>query len=107
MNKEEIKLALTQNQKFYLANISDVLNGDLSKGDSFVVGARKNIQSIVEGYNSAIQVYQSVANTGDKYLVMAKSLGDDNMIGRLTKNIKDANEMIKVCNQAISKAKSI
>jgi hypothetical protein len=107
MKPDEIKLAFKINQEIHLANISDVLNGDLSKGDSIVVSARKNIQSVVDGYNSAISIYQQVSSTADKYLTMAKALGDDNMISRLSKNIKDANEMIKACNQAISRLKSI
>jgi hypothetical protein len=90
-----------------LANISDILAGNIGKGDSLVAGARKNISAIVDGYTQAIAVYQDVANTANKYLDMARALGDDNMIGRLTKNLKDANEMIKACNQAIAKAKSV
>ena len=93
--------------KIKLANISDILSGDLGKGDAFVVNARKNISTVIDGYNNAISVYQGVATTGEKYLAMAKALGDENMIARLTKNIKDANEMIKVSNQAIAKIKSI
>ncbi len=93
--------------KIQMANISDMLSSDLGKGDSLIVNARKNISNIVEGYSQAISVYQSVASTGEKYLGMAKALGDENMISRLTKNIKDANEMIKVSNAAINKVKSI
>jgi hypothetical protein len=110
MKAEEIKLAFKKRQeevKIEMANIADTLSGDLGKGDSLVVNARKNIQNIVEGYSSAIQVYQQVASTGEKYMTMAQALGDDNMISRLKKVIKDANDMIKVSNQAIARAKSI
>lgn len=93
--------------KLELANIADMLSSDLGKGDVKIVEARKSISSIVDGYSSAITVYTEVANTANKYLDMAKSLGEATMISRLTKIIKDANDMIKVCNQAVAKAKSI
>lgn len=94
-------------QKLTLANIADTLSSDLGKGDLKIVEARKNIQSLVDGYQSAIQIYEGINSTANKYLDMAKALGETTMITRLSKIIKDSSDMIKFSNQAISKIKSI
>ena len=93
--------------KLELANIADTLQNDLGKADMNVINARKNITAIVEGYNLGIKGYSEVKAMASKYLDMAKSLGEETMISRLSKIIKDSDEMIKVSNQAIAKAKSI
>jgi len=104
MKVEEIKLAFNTNIQL---NIVGILQGDLGKGDSAIVNGRKGIQTAVEGYNQAISVYTAIIPTANKYLDMAKALGEASIQKQLESVIKDANEMIKASNVAITKLKSI
>ncbi len=104
MKVEEIKLAFETNIQL---NIVGILQGDLGKGDSAIVNGRKGIQTAVDGYNSAIAVYQSIIPTANKYLDMAKALGEATIQKQLEGVIKNANDMIKASNTAISKLKSV
>lgn len=93
--------------KIELANIADVLIQDISKGDAQVVKSRGIISDAIIGYNEGVKIYSSTIQTANKYLDMAKALGEQSMIDKLTKVIKDSDEMIKLSNQAISKLKSV
>ena len=104
MKKEEIKLAFNTNIQL---NIVGILQGDLGKGDMSIVNGRKGIQMAVDGYNQAITVYSSIIPTANKYLDMAKALGEASIKSQLEKVIKDANEMIKASNAAVTKLKSV
>ena len=104
MKAEEIKLAFNTNIQL---NIVGILQGDLGKGDSAIVNGRKGIQTAVEGYGQAISVYSSIIPTANKYLDMAKALGEASIQKQLETVIKDANEMIKASNTAINKLKSV
>ena len=108
--KEEVLIKLGEQTKkvnVEFANISEILQTELGKGDVKIVEARKKIKDISDGYKEAISIYSNIESTAVKYLDMAKALGDDNMISRLTKNIKDAKEMIKISNTVISKINSL
>lgn len=108
MKKQEILLALKRNQEIHIQlNIVSNLQNDLGKGDSLIVNGRKSIQSIIESYNSAISVYQSIIPQADRYIDMAKSLGEATIQKQLEDVKKQANEMIKTCNSSISKLKSV
>jgi hypothetical protein len=107
LSERKTQLASANISDIKLANIADILQSDLGKGDSFIVSARKNISSMVEDYGKAIGVYNDVSSSADNYLKMANALGDDNMISRLSKAKKSAQEMIKVSNTAINKLKAI
>ena len=93
--------------KIEFANVSDMLRTDLGKGDLIIANTRKNLVTMKSDYQNAIGVYTTILSTASKYLDMAKALGDDGMIGRLSKDITDANEMIKISNSAINKISSI
>lgn len=94
-------------QRIELANIADILTGDIGKGDLKIVEGRKKISEIISSYKDSIVIYNEVIQTAGKYLEMAKALGDDTMISRLNKNIKDASVMVKTANSAISKLQSL
>jgi|SRR3990172_8684495 len=104
MKVEEIKLAFNTNIQL---NIVGILQGDLGKGDMAIVNGRKGIQTAVDGYNSAITVYTAIIPTANKYLDMAKALGEASIQSQLEKVIKDANEMIKASTAAVAKLKSV
>lgn len=108
MNVQEIKLHFKklEEQKFQF-NIVSNLQNDLGKGDSFIANGRKSLSSVIDGYSSAIPVYNQIISEADKYILMAKSLGEAGIEKSLNQIKKDANDMIKLCNSAISKLKSI
>ena len=93
--------------KIQFANVSDILRTDLGKGDLIITNTRKSLTSMKTDYQNAIGIYTTIVGTASKYLDMAKALGDENMIGRLSKDIKDANEMIKISNTAINKLSAV
>ncbi len=92
--------------KIELANVADMLMSDIGSADVFVSDSRKQINTAISGYNEALGKYSTIMQTATKYLDMAKSLGDDNMINRLTKIINDCKEMVRLSNTAINKLKS-
>ncbi len=93
--------------KIELANIADMLMQDISKGDAQVLNARKIISDAISGYSEGSKIYEGTIQTASKYLEMAKALGEQTMIDRLTRVMKDSNEMVKLSNQAITKLKSV
>lgn len=108
--KEEVLIKLGEQSKkvnVELANIADILSVDIGRGDSKIVEGRKKISEIVSSYKESIVIYNEVVQTGNKYLEMAKALGDNTMISRLNKNIKDASSMVKTANSVISKLQSL
>lgn len=108
MKAEEIKLGFKKVSEVHIAlNIVSILQGELGKGDSSIVSARSSIAPAVENYNKAISVYQSIIPKANQYLDMAKALGDAGIQKQLDTILKDANSMIKVCNTAITKLKSV
>lgn len=108
MKAEEIKLAFKKTSEIHIAlNIVSVLQGELGKGDSNIVTARGSIAPAVENYNKAIAVYQSIIPKANTYIDMAKALGDAGIQKNLESVLKEANNMIKVCNTAIAKLKSV
>ena len=104
MKVEEIKLAFNTNIQL---NIVSILKTDLGKGDAFIVNGRKSMQNVIDGYNSAISVYTSIVSQADKYIDMAKAMGETGIQKSLEDTKKEANDMIKLSNAAITKLKSI
>ena len=104
MKVEEIKLAFESNIQL---NIVSILKTDLGKGDSFIVNGRKGIQGVVDGYSNAINVYKGIIPMADKYIEMAKALGDAGIQKNLEDTKKEALSMIKISETAINKLKSI
>ena len=83
------------------------LAADLGRGDAQIIAGRKAIPTIVDGYQNAVTIYQSVVSSADKYIVMAKALGETEIQQSLEKRKKDALDMIKLSQAAITKLKSI
>jgi len=106
LNLNAVKSQTVKNVSIEL-NIVGNLQDDLGKGDTFIVNGRKSLQSVIDGYSSAIVVYNGIIPTANKYLDMAKALGEATIQKQLETIIKNANEMIKLSNQAINKLKSI
>lgn len=106
LNLNAVKSQTVKNVSLEL-NIVGNLQDDLGKGDTFIVNGRKSLQSVIDGYSSAIVVYNGIIPTANKYLDMAKALGEATIQKQLETIIKNANEMIKLSNQAINKLKSI
>lgn len=104
MKVEEIKVAFNTNIQL---NIVSILKTDLGKGDVFIVNGRKSLQNVIDGYNSAIGVYQSIIPQADKYIDMAKAMGESGIQKNLEDTKKEANDMIKLASSAIAKLKSI
>jgi hypothetical protein len=96
-----------KNIKIEFENIATILTGDIAKADIILVNGRKSIGPLIEAYNSAISAYSSVIPAAEKYLTMAKTLGSEDMINRLTKVIKDSNEALKAANQGLLKIKQL
>ena len=102
MKVEEIKLALEKNREAHIKlNIVSILAGDLSKGDAKVVSARGNIKAMIQDLNDAKQIYNDVIPTADKYIDMAKALGESGIQKSLEKTKKDALDAIKNADRQI------
>lgn len=108
MKVEEIKLHLDKNREHHVRlNITKILADDVNVGFGMIADARKNISTIVDGYNKAIQKFNSILPRADQYIEMAKALGDKTIETSLQKTKKEAIDMVKVSNQVIAKLKSL
>jgi len=108
MKAEEIKLHFKNlNEQNFKLNIVSNLKTDLGKGDSLIVNGRKSLSNVIDGYSSAIPVYNQIISEADKYILMAKSLGEANIEKSLNQIKKEASDMIKICNSAVTKLRAI
>jgi len=108
MKADEIKLHFQKlNEQNFKLNIVSNLKTDLGKGDSFIVNGRKSLSTVIDGYSSAIPVYNSIISQADRYIDMAKALGEANIEKALNEIKKEASDMIKICNSAVTKLRAI
>lgn len=107
-NKEEVLLCFKKNQQTHLQlNIVNNLQSDLGRGDASIANGRKSLSAVIDGYQSAIPIYNEIISQADKYILMAKSLGEAGIEKSLNQIKKEAGDMIKLCTSAISKLKAI
>lgn len=104
MKVEDIKLAFNTNIQL---NIVSILKTELGKGDVHIVNGRKSLQSVIDGYSNAITVYNSIIPQADKYIDMAKAMGEMGIQKNLEDTKKEALSMVKLATAAIAKLKSI
>jgi hypothetical protein len=90
-----------------LADIRTILQGQLGDGDAQITKGRQSLSSVIDGYENAIKIYNSIVPDANKYIEMAKALGETTILSNLEKIKKDAQTMIKASEGAISKLKSI
>ena len=88
-------------------NIVSILQSDLGKGDSVRIDAKNKVNAAVSDYKNALTVYNAILPMASKYIDMAVALGEKAIEGQLRKAVKDAQEMIKLCNGNIQKLQSI
>jgi hypothetical protein len=108
MKAEEIKLALQKNSETHIQlNIVSILQNELGKGDTKVVSSRSSIKDMISGLNEAKSFYDNVVKQADKYLDMAKALGDAGIEKSLNTIKKNALDSIKSCDKQIKTLQSL
>lgn len=95
-----------KNQSIQLNIVSD-LNSQLGAADNAWLTGKKYLSSVIEGYEKGKAGYAAIIPTAQRYIEMAKALGEAGIQKSLENVIKDANGGIKQCEAAISKLKSI
>ena len=93
--------------KVDLAQIDSVLSQQLGESDSYVAEFRKFIPLSLVNLQKGLDGYNDIISKTNQYIPMAKTLGNDTMLANLVKIQKNANEMVKICNTAITKLKSL
>lgn len=93
--------------KIQLAQIDSVLSQQLGESDSYVAELRKFIPLSLVNLQKGLDGYNDIISKTNQYIPMAKTLGNDTMLANLVKIQKNANEMVKICNTAITKLKSL
>lgn len=93
--------------KIQLAQIDSVLSQQLGESDSYVAEFRKFIPLSLVNLQKGLDGYNDIISKTNQYIPMAKTLGNDTMLANLVKIQKNANEMVKICNTAITKLKSL
>ena len=93
--------------KIELAQIDTILMQQLGESDFYVAEFRKLIPSSIVSLQKGLDGYNEIISKTTQYIPMAKALGNDSMLANLTKVQKNAQEMIKICNNSIAKLKSL
>lgn len=90
-----------------LAQIDTILVQQLGESDFYVSEFRKTIPISLVNLQKGLDGYNDIISKTTQYIPMAKALGNDSMLANLTKVQKNAQEMIKICNNSITKLKSL
>lgn len=107
-NKEEVLINLQAwQEKQFKLNIVSQLQTELGKGDSHLISARKSIPSIIDDMQKAIGVYSGIPSVADKYIDMAKALGETSIQKSLEDIKKNANSLVKQTETTIGKLKAL
>ena len=97
----------SDSRRVELAQIDTILMQQLGESDFYVSEFRKIIPISLSNLNKGLDGYNAIISKANQYLPMAKELGNDSMVTNLTKVQKNAMEMIKICNNSITKLKSL
>lgn len=95
-----------KNQQVNLSIVS-ILQTELGKGDTAIISAKKSIASVISNFEDAVTISQAILPQADRYIDMAKALGEAGVQKNLENVKAEANATIKMANASIAKLKSI